>query len=92
MARRRAAERRGAGRRRAGDAGRGAGGVGARSARAYALWGDAVSRAYRVRSVTGEPGSYVSQGVRDRLRDSVTFTEAGTVELRGKTQSVWLVQ
>ncbi|MFE1646301.1 adenylate/guanylate cyclase domain-containing protein [Microbacterium sp. P01] len=62
-----------------------------RTSLAYDLWGDAVSLAYRVRSVTDVPGIYVSQGVRDRLQDSVGFTEAGTVDLRGKRQSVWRV-
>lgn len=67
-------------------------GLVARTSLAYDLWGDAVSLAYRVRSVTGEPGIYVSQSVRDRLQDSTVFAEAGTVELQGKTQTVWRVQ
>jgi class 3 adenylate cyclase len=66
-------------------------GLVARTSLAYDLWGDAVSLAYRVRSVTGEPGIYVSQAVRDRLLDSVTFTKAGTVELQGTSQTVWRV-
>ncbi|KAA9111391.1 adenylate/guanylate cyclase domain-containing protein [Microbacterium rhizomatis] len=67
-------------------------GLVARTSLAYDLWGDAVSLAYRVRSVTGEPGIYVSESVRDRLQDSTVFTQAGTVELQGKTQTVWRVQ
>ena len=67
-------------------------GLVARTSLAYDLWGDAVSLAYRVRSVTGDPGIYVSQAVRDRLQDSSSFTQAGTVELRGKTQSVWRIE
>ncbi|WP_375385439.1 adenylate/guanylate cyclase domain-containing protein [uncultured Microbacterium sp.] len=66
-------------------------GLVARTSLAYDLWGDAVSLAYRVRSVTGEPGIYVSDSVRERLQDSTVFTEAGTVELQGKTQTVWRV-
>lgn len=66
-------------------------GLVARTSLAYDLWGDAVSLAYRVRSVTGLPGIYVSQAVRDRMLDSVTFTPAGTVELRGKAQDVWRI-
>jgi len=62
-----------------------------RTSLAYDLWGDAVSLAYRVRSVTGEPGIYVSQEVRDRLQDSVVFEEVGTIELRGTKQSVWRI-
>jgi class 3 adenylate cyclase len=67
-------------------------GLVARTSLAYDLWGDAVSLAYRVRSVTGEPGIYVSQAVRDRMQDSVPFAAAGTVELRGSTQQVWRVE
>lgn len=62
-----------------------------RTSLAYDLWGDAVSLAYRVRSVTGEPGIYVSQEVRDRLQDSVVFEEVGAIELRGTKQAVWRV-
>jgi class 3 adenylate cyclase len=67
-------------------------GLVARTSLAYDLWGDAVSLAYRVRSVTGLPGVYVSQSVRDRMQDSVVFVEAGTVELQGKDQTVWRVE
>jgi class 3 adenylate cyclase len=67
-------------------------GLVARTSLAYDLWGDAVSLAYRVRSVTGEPGIYVSQAVRDRLQDSVGFREAGTVELQGRSQTVWRIE
>jgi len=67
-------------------------GLVARTSLAYDLWGDAVSLAYRVRSATGDPGVYVSQAVRDRLQDSVTFVQAGTVELQGKTQPVWRIE
>ncbi|WP_172825656.1 adenylate/guanylate cyclase domain-containing protein [Microbacterium pygmaeum] len=67
-------------------------GLVARTSLAYDLWGDAVSLAYRVRSVTGQPGIYVTQAVRDRLQDSVTFARAGTVELRGTAQNVWRIE
>lgn len=67
-------------------------GLVARTSLAYDLWGDAVSLAYRVRSVTGEPGIYVTQAVRDRMQDSVTFSQAGTVELRGAAQPVWRIE
>ncbi|SIT87940.1 Adenylate cyclase, class 3 [Microbacterium sp. RU33B] len=67
-------------------------GLVARTSLAYDLWGDAVSLAYRVRSVTGQPGIYVTQAVRDRMQDSVAFTPAGSVELRGKSQNVWRIE
>ncbi|MCS3442933.1 adenylate/guanylate cyclase domain-containing protein [Microbacterium phyllosphaerae] len=66
-------------------------GLVARTTLAYDLWGDAVNLAYRVRSVTGEPGVYVSQTVYDRTREIFTFTEAGTVETHGKSETVWKV-
>lgn len=62
-----------------------------RTSLAYDLWGDAVNLAYRVRSVTGEPGIYVSQTVRDRTQEIFTYEEAGTVETHGKTETVWKV-
>lgn len=67
-------------------------GLVARTSLAYDLWGDAVNLAYRVRGATEQPGVFVSQAVRDRLREAYAFVEAGTVELQGKTQSVWRVE
>jgi len=66
-------------------------GLVARTSLAYDLWGDAVNLAYRVRSVSGEPGIYVSQQVRDRTAELVEYIEAGTVEVRGKAEIVWKV-
>ena len=66
-------------------------GLVARTNLAYDLWGDAVNLAYRVRSVTGEPGIFVSQTVRDRTQELFTYTEAGTVEVQGRTETVWKV-
>ncbi len=66
-------------------------GLVARTSLAYDLWGDAVNLAYRVRSVTGEPGVYVSQTVYGRTREVFTFTEAGTIEAHGVTETVWKV-
>lgn len=62
-----------------------------RTSLAYDLWGDAVNLAYRVRSVSGDPGVYVSQTVYDRTREIFTFVEAGTVETHGVTETVWKV-
>jgi class 3 adenylate cyclase len=63
-----------------------------RASLAYDLWGDAVNLAYRVRGVTGAAGIYVSQGVRDRLHDSIPAVEAGTVEIDGRAQTVWRIE
>ncbi|MDA4890325.1 HAMP domain-containing protein [Streptomyces sp. MS2A] len=73
------------------DAGTVTSGLVARTSLAYDLWGDAVNLAYRVRSVTGEPGIYVSQAVRDRTQEMFTYEEAGTVEVRGGSETVWKV-
>lgn len=62
-----------------------------RTSLAYDLWGDAVNLAYRVRSVTGEPGIYVSQTVYDRVREIFPFVEAGTIEAHGAAETVWKV-
>ncbi|MGF6822542.1 class 3 adenylate cyclase [Microbacterium sp. ZKA21] len=73
------------------DSGTVTSGLVARTNLAYDLWGDAVNLAYRVRSVTGEPGIYVSQTVRDRTQEMFTYTEAGTVDVQGRTETVWKV-
>ncbi|SDH64498.1 adenylate/guanylate cyclase domain-containing protein [Agrococcus jejuensis] len=66
-------------------------GLVARTNLAYDLWGDAVSLAYKVRTVTGEPGVYVSDAVHDRLRDTVEFTNVGSVDVAGTAKAVWRV-
>ncbi|WP_243228616.1 adenylate/guanylate cyclase domain-containing protein [Microbacterium sp. CIAB417] len=73
------------------DSGTVTSGLVARTNLAYDLWGDAVNLAYRVRSVTGEPGIFVSQTVRDRTQELFTYVEAGTVEAQGRTETVWKV-
>ncbi|UNK70801.1 adenylate/guanylate cyclase domain-containing protein [Microbacterium sp. H1-D42] len=73
------------------DAGTVTSGLVARTSLAYDLWGDAVNLAYRVRSITGEPGIYVSQDVRDRTQELFTYVEAGVVEVKGHTETVWKV-
>ncbi|KNY04667.1 adenylate/guanylate cyclase domain-containing protein [Microbacterium sp. GCS4] len=73
------------------DSGTVTSGLVARTTLAYDLWGDAVNLAYRVRSVTGDPGVYVSQTVYDRTREIFTYSEAGTVEAHGGTETVWKV-
>lgn len=44
-----------------------------------------------MRSVTGEPGIYVSQDVRDRTQELFSYVEAGTVEVKGTSETVWKV-
>lgn len=66
-------------------------GLVARTNLAYDLWGDAVSLAYKVRTVTGDAGVYVSDAVHDRLRDTVDFSQVGSVEVAGAQTPVWRV-
>lgn len=73
------------------DSGSVTSGLVARTSLAYDLWGDAVNLAYRVRSVSGDPGIYVSQRVHERTSELIDYTEAGTVEVRGKAETVWKV-
>ena len=73
------------------DAGVVTSGLVGRTSLAYDMWGDAVSLANRVQSVAGTAGIFVSQRVRDRLQDTVTFEAAGTVETREGPQAVWRV-
>ena len=54
----------------------------------FNLWGEAVDLAYRVRSVVGEPGIYVTDDLRQRLATAYSFEEAGN--LAGDTPTpVW---
>jgi class 3 adenylate cyclase len=56
----------------------------------YNLWGEAVDLAYRVRTVAGGPGIYLTDDVRQRLGTAYRFEEAGT--LAGDTPTpVWRV-
>lgn len=67
-------------------------GLVARTSLAYDLWGDAVSLAYRVRSTNADTGIFVSNAVYERLRETYTFEQAGSVEVRGKSEPVWRVE
>ncbi|HXH35558.1 MAG TPA: adenylate/guanylate cyclase domain-containing protein [Plantibacter sp.] len=73
------------------DAGIVTSGLVGRTSMAYDMWGDAVSLANRVQTVSGQPGIFVSQRVRDRMQDTVTFESAGTIETRDGEQTVWRV-
>lgn len=74
------------------DSGTVTSGLVGRTSLAYDLWGEAVNLAYQVRSVTADAGIYVSDAVRDRMQDSVSFTPAGTIDIKGKPQNVWRVE
>lgn len=55
----------------------------------YDLWGEAVNLAYRLRSVTGEPGVFVSDAVKEQLVGAYQVELAGTIA-KGKSEAqVW---
>lgn len=74
------------------DTGAASSGLVGRSNVAYDLWGDAVSLAYRVQESDPTPGIFVTGRVYDRLRDSVEFREAGTIETQSGAQPVWRLE
>jgi class 3 adenylate cyclase len=55
----------------------------------YNLWGEAVNLAYRLRSVVGEPGIYVSDAVKEQLVGAYTFESAGTLTTAAHERPVW---
>ncbi|MCS3844957.1 adenylate/guanylate cyclase domain-containing protein [Microbacterium sp. AK031] len=73
------------------DSGTVTSGVVSRASLAYDLWGDAVNLSQRVRTVTTEPGVYVSDAVHGRLQETVGFEQVGTLEVDGTEQAVWRV-
>jgi len=62
--------------------------VGERST-VYALWGEAVDLAHRVREATHSPGIFVSDRVHDSVIGIYQFTEAGTITSAAGTERVW---
>ncbi|MCX2934019.1 HAMP domain-containing protein [Mycobacterium sp. CVI_P3] len=57
----------------------------------YDMWGDAVNLAHQVKDGSPRPGIYVTSRVYESLRDTVAFTEAGTVTVDGTAQPIWQV-
>jgi class 3 adenylate cyclase len=55
----------------------------------FDMWGDAVNLAHQVKDGSPRPGIYVTARVYEALRDTVTFTEAGTITVGGAAQPIW---
>jgi len=56
----------------------------------YNLWGEAVGLAYRIRSIAGEPGIYLTDAVRERLGHGAPgLEEAGLVDVGGRSTHIW---
>ena len=62
--------------------------VGERST-VYALWGEAVDLAHRVREATRAPGIFVSDRIHDAAVGIFAFTQAGTITGTAGTETVW---
>ena len=62
--------------------------VGERST-VYALWGEAVDLAHRVREATRSAGIYVSDRIHDAVVGIYPLTEAGTITGSEGTEKVW---
>lgn len=60
------------------------------SAAIYDMWGDSVNLAYRVQA-DSRPGTYVTQTVYDKVRDSVPFTLVGQVQTKTGTEQVYML-
>jgi class 3 adenylate cyclase len=60
-----------------------------RSTLAYDMWGSAVNLANQVQSGSSHPGVYVTSKVYDVMRDTRSFTSAGTITVDGEEQLVW---
>lgn len=71
------------------DTGKVTSGLVGRSSVLYDLWGEAVNLVFRVQGSVAQPGIFVTQRVYDRLRDSMTFDAAESVETATGTQQVW---
>lgn len=56
---------------------------------AFDLWGEAASLAVRIQARRDSGGVYVTDGVRERLVDSISFVEAGEMDADGHRMTVW---
>lgn len=55
----------------------------------YDMWGAAVNLAYQVKSGSPQPGIYVTSQVYETLRETMSFTSAGTIVVDGHEQPIW---
>ena len=58
----------------------------------YDMWGAAVNIAYQVKAGSAQPGIDVTTRVYDVLRETLTFTSAGTISLDGREQPIWRLE
>lgn len=58
----------------------------------YDMWGAAVNIAYQVKSGSLQPGIDVTTRVYESLRETMTFTPAGTINVEGRSQPIWRLE
>jgi class 3 adenylate cyclase len=71
------------------DTGTVSSGLSGRPSVVYDMWGAAVNIAYQVKNGSRQPGIDVTERVYSALRETMTFTSAGTVTVDGQEQRIW---
>jgi class 3 adenylate cyclase len=71
------------------DSGRVTSGLVGQRSTVYALWGEAVDLAHRVREATRSAGIFVSDRVHEAAMGIYSFSEAGTITGAAGTEKVW---
>lgn len=74
------------------DTGTVSSGLSGRMSVVYDMWGAAVNIAYQVKSGSQQPGIDVTDPVYEALRDTMTFTPAGTVAVDGRDRPIWRLE
>lgn len=74
------------------DTGTVSSGLSGRMSVVYDMWGAAVNIAYQVKSGSQQPGIDVTDTVYEALRDTMTFTPAGTVAVDGRDRPIWRLE
>lgn len=74
------------------DTGTVSSGLSGRMSVVYDMWGAAVNLAYQVKSGSQQPGVDVTDSVYEAMRETMTFTPAGTVLVDGREQPIWRLE
>jgi class 3 adenylate cyclase len=55
----------------------------------FDMWGTVVNLAHRIKNGVPQSGIYVTSRVYDALSETMSFTEAGTIEVDGTREAIW---
>ncbi|MCW1959423.1 MAG: HAMP domain-containing protein [Mycobacterium sp.] len=55
----------------------------------FDMWGNVVNLAHRIKNGVPQSGIYVTSRVYDALSETMSFTEAGTIEVDGVREQIW---